>query len=43
LGDYVTVSSELDRWGDWHRHQGNYLLLKEKLEVICWRNLIRRT
>jgi len=43
LGDFATVSAELDRWGDWHRRLGNYLLLKEKLEVVCWRNLIRRT
>ena len=33
----------LDEWKDWHKKFGNYLLLKEKLEVICWRNLIRRT
>lgn len=27
----------------WHIKYGNYLLLREKLEVICWRNLARQT
>ncbi|ORY89349.1 COP9 signalosome complex subunit 12 [Leucosporidium creatinivorum] len=43
LGDFNTVLSELHRHMSWHLKKGNYLLLKEKLEVICWRNLARRT
>ncbi|GAA5951322.1 hypothetical protein JCM21900_003837 [Sporobolomyces salmonicolor] len=43
LGDFRGVLSELDRWQVWHLQCGNYLLLREKLEVICWRNLARRT
>lgn len=43
LGDYNTVLSEINRHMSWHLKKGNYLLLKEKLEVICWRNLARRT
>ncbi|KAM0753006.1 COP9 signalosome complex subunit 12 [Meredithblackwellia eburnea MCA 4105] len=43
LGDYVSVKAELDRWQEWHLQKGNYLILKEKLEVVCWRNLARRT
>ncbi|KAJ8294234.1 PCI domain-containing protein [Rhodotorula toruloides] len=42
-GDFRIVLSELDRWQLWHRQHGNYLLLREKLETICWRNLARRT
>lgn len=42
-GNFPVVLSELDRWQAWHLKRGNYLLLKEKLEVICWRNLARRT
>lgn len=33
---------ELDRWREWHRRRGNYLLLKEKLPISIWRNLMRR-
>lgn len=36
------VYDELDRWRDWHRRGGHYLLLREKLEISAWRNLLRR-
>ncbi|SCZ88701.1 BZ3500_MvSof-1268-A1-R1_Chr2-1g04581 [Microbotryum saponariae] len=42
-GNYVQVLAELDRHRAWHLSKGNYLLLKEKLQVICWRNLVRTT
>ncbi|KAK4056661.1 hypothetical protein OIO90_002213 [Microbotryomycetes sp. JL221] len=42
-GNFVHVLSELDRHQAWHRSKGNYLLLREKLEETCWRNLVRRT
>lgn len=42
-GDFRGVLSELNRWQAWHLKCGNYLLLREKLETICWRNLARRT
>ncbi|POY70448.1 hypothetical protein BMF94_6516 [Rhodotorula taiwanensis] len=43
VGDFRTVLSELDRCQTWHLKCGNYLLLREKLETVCWRNLARRT
>jgi hypothetical protein len=43
VGNFVTVLEELDRHRQWHLSKGNYLLLREKLEVVCWRNLARRT
>lgn len=42
-GDYTSTRNELDKWRSWHLSKGTYLLLKEKLEVVCWRNLARRT
>ncbi|SCV71898.1 BQ2448_4592 [Microbotryum intermedium] len=42
-GNYVQVLAELDQHRAWHLSKGNYLLLKEKLQVICWRNLARTT
>ncbi|GAA95016.1 uncharacterized protein L969DRAFT_18954 [Mixia osmundae IAM 14324] len=42
LGDYTACVQALDRWREWHRSKGAYVLLKEKLEVICWRNLCRK-
>jgi hypothetical protein len=41
-GNGYQVNVELDRWRDWHRKRGNYLLLKEKLPIGVWRNLMRR-
>ncbi|KAL8293796.1 hypothetical protein RQP46_000497 [Phenoliferia psychrophenolica] len=43
LGDFMGVKAELERWQGWHQQLGNFLLLREKLELVCWRNLIRRT
>ncbi|KAM0791294.1 hypothetical protein ACM66B_005766 [Microbotryomycetes sp. NB124-2] len=42
-GNFAGVLAELDRHKAWHRRKGNYLLLREKLEETCWRNLARRT
>jgi len=41
-GNGYQVNVELDKWRDWHRKRGNYLLLKEKLPIGVWRNLMRR-
>ncbi|BGP40393.1 hypothetical protein JCM10449v2_004355 [Rhodotorula kratochvilovae] len=41
-GDFHTVLAHLDVHQPFHLHSGNYLLLREKLEVLCWRNLARR-
>ncbi|KAL9935042.1 hypothetical protein V8E36_006118 [Tilletia maclaganii] len=35
--------AELDGWREWHRKRGTYLILREKLQIGLWRNLIRRT
>lgn len=43
LGNFSLVLDSLSDWRDWHLSKGNYLLLREKLEVVCWRNLARRT
>ncbi|GAA6059040.1 hypothetical protein JCM10212_001265 [Sporobolomyces blumeae] len=42
-GNFRQVSLELDRHQEFHLRHGNYLLLREKLEVLCWRNLTRQT
>lgn len=41
-GDGVLLNQQLDVWREWHRKRGNYLLLKEKLPISVWRNLMRR-
>lgn len=41
-GDGRGMYAELNRWQDWHRAKGHYLLLGEKLEIGAWRNLMRR-
>lgn len=41
-GDGRGMYAELDRWQEWHRAKGHYLLLREKLEIGTWRNLMRR-
>ncbi|GAA5893551.1 hypothetical protein JCM8208_000827 [Rhodotorula glutinis] len=41
-GNLRAVVAELDAHQAWHLRCGNYLLLREKLEVLCWRNLARR-
>ncbi|KAE8229654.1 hypothetical protein CF326_g5372 [Tilletia indica] len=33
----------LDSWREWHRRRGTYLILREKLQIGLWRNLIRRS
>ncbi|KAK0547865.1 hypothetical protein OC845_003888, partial [Tilletia horrida] len=33
----------LDQWREWHRRKGTYLILREKLQIGLWRNLIRRS
>ncbi|KAK0530637.1 hypothetical protein OC842_003860 [Tilletia horrida] len=33
----------LDGWREWHRRRGTYLILREKLQIGLWRNLIRRS
>ncbi|CEH12580.1 Transcription-associated recombination protein-Thp1p [Ceraceosorus bombacis] len=43
LGDGAGMLQELNRWREWHRSRGIYLLLRERLQTACWRNLIRRT
>ncbi|GAA5910051.1 uncharacterized protein JCM6883_000538 [Sporobolomyces salmoneus] len=42
-GNWRLVSAQLERNRDWHLNHGNFLLLREKLEVVCWRNLARQT
>ncbi|CAD6581368.1 MAG: hypothetical protein CYPHOPRED_001560 [Cyphobasidiales sp. Tagirdzhanova-0007] len=42
-GNYRQCRYLLDQWQDWHLAKGTYLILREKLEVICWRNLARKT
>ncbi|CAH7669428.1 hypothetical protein PPACK8108_LOCUS4050 [Phakopsora pachyrhizi] len=37
-GSWSGVKSGLDNHREWFRFKGIYLLLREKLEVICWRN-----
>ncbi|GJN90758.1 hypothetical protein Rhopal_003772-T1 [Rhodotorula paludigena] len=41
-GDFRTVLSHLDAHQPFHLAHGTYLLLREKLETLCWRNLARR-
>ncbi|TNY24716.1 COP9 signalosome complex subunit 12 [Rhodotorula diobovata] len=41
-GDFRSVLAHLDAHQEFHLRCGNYLLLREKLEVLCWRNLARR-
>ncbi|GAA6028262.1 hypothetical protein JCM8097_006945 [Rhodosporidiobolus ruineniae] len=42
-GNFAAVLSQLDAHRAWHLKLGNYLLLREKLETVCWRNLARTT
>ncbi|GAA5837677.1 hypothetical protein JCM3766R1_000553 [Sporobolomyces carnicolor] len=42
-GNWSQVENHLSTHLAWHIKYGNYLLLREKLEVICWRNLARQT
>ncbi|GAA5826818.1 hypothetical protein JCM5353_005406 [Sporobolomyces roseus] len=42
-GNWRGVLAHLDRYKEWHLKHGNYLVLREKLELICWRNLFRQT
>ncbi|GAA5874257.1 hypothetical protein JCM16303_005791 [Sporobolomyces ruberrimus] len=42
-GNWSLVLEHLDQYQAFHLHYGNYLILREKLEVICWRNLARQT
>ncbi|GAA5916123.1 hypothetical protein JCM6882_003943 [Rhodosporidiobolus microsporus] len=42
-GNFRLVLAALDAHQTFHRQHGNYLLLREKLEAICWRNLARTT
>ncbi|BGP16532.1 hypothetical protein JCM10213v2_004534 [Rhodosporidiobolus nylandii] len=42
-GHFRAVLSCLDAHQSFHLRTGNYLLLREKLEVVCWRNLARQT
>ncbi|GAA6001538.1 hypothetical protein JCM10207_006713 [Rhodosporidiobolus poonsookiae] len=42
-GNFTAVLAALDAHQAWHRRCGNYLLLREKLETVCWRNLARQT
>lgn len=41
-GDGKGMYTELETWRDWHRQKGHYFLLREKLEIGVWRNLMRR-
>ncbi|MBW0476216.1 hypothetical protein O181_015931 [Austropuccinia psidii MF-1] len=38
VGNWPCVVAALDGQRDWFRFKGIYILLREKLEVICWRN-----
>ncbi|GAA5854329.1 hypothetical protein JCM8547_001782 [Rhodosporidiobolus lusitaniae] len=42
-GNFNLVLACLDAHQPFHLTHGNYLLLREKLEVLCWRNLARTT
>ncbi|GAA5975534.1 hypothetical protein JCM11641_004298 [Rhodosporidiobolus odoratus] len=42
-GHFAAVLAQIDAHRPWHLKHGNYLLLREKLEVVCWRNLARQT
>ncbi|KAA1101750.1 hypothetical protein PGT21_029147 [Puccinia graminis f. sp. tritici] len=37
-GNWPGVVNGLEKNRDWFRYKGIYILLREKLEVICWRN-----
>ncbi|EGG04663.1 uncharacterized protein MELLADRAFT_88694 [Melampsora larici-populina 98AG31] len=37
-GDWPMLADALDKNMEWFRSKGIYLLMREKLEVICWRN-----
>ena len=43
LGDYQECLYWLGSYQDWHIQKGTFLLLRDKLELVCWRNLLRRT
>jgi hypothetical protein len=43
MGDGHGMHAQLDHWRTWHSHHGHYLLLREKLEITAWRNLMRRS
>lgn len=42
IGNGYQVNVDLDEWREWHRKRSLYLLLKEKLPIAVWRNLLRR-
>ncbi|KAF8300480.1 hypothetical protein DL93DRAFT_549056 [Clavulina sp. PMI_390] len=41
-GDLTLFRTSMRRWRRWFGERGLYLLLKERLEVLVWRSLIRR-
>ncbi|KAK0548258.1 hypothetical protein OC846_004563, partial [Tilletia horrida] len=43
LGAASATFGALDQWREWHRRKGTYLILREKLQIGLWRNLIRRS
>ena len=43
IGDWQRCLACLNAYKSWHLQKGTYLFLREKLEVICWRNLTRKT
>lgn len=42
-GDYRACRGHLEACQRWHLQKGIYLVLRDKLETICWRTLARRT
>ena len=43
VGDYQECLHWLGSYQDWHIQKGTFLILRDKLELVCWRNLLRRT
>ncbi len=42
-GDRAAYHSCFVRWSEWYRRRGIWLVLREKGEVLLWRNLFRNT
>ncbi|KAH8925278.1 hypothetical protein BT69DRAFT_1146888 [Atractiella rhizophila] len=40
-GNYKAALKAIEKWRTWHVRNRTYLLLREKLEILCWRNLTR--
>lgn len=42
LGNGAGMLQALETQREWHRRRSSYLLLQDKLQVGCWRCLIRK-